>query len=373
MGVKFLFALNIIFRVMIRYIKGNLLEDDAQALVNTVNTVGVMGKGIALQFREAFPQNYKLYSKACKAGEVKVGQMFITVEFTVLGNRFIINFPTKQHWRNPSEYSFIESGLIALRQEIINRDIKSIAIPPLGTNNGGLSWSIVREMIESKLGDLDCDIRLYEPNAAIAEKMKQERVKLTPARAMLLDVMCDLRDYDEFDSVFAAEKIVYFLQRFGARDQFKILFQRYYYGPYSGGTIAHVLYALNGSYIKGMTGMQLKPFDVIWMGDDTHEIVTAFLNKPEYSRYKKIAEDTKLFLRGYYSNYSLELLSSVDYILCNSEHFKEWKSMPESIIIKKLNEELSHWNSHKRSLFANNLYYLTNIFRHLSDYSFLYN
>ena len=358
---------------MIRYIKGNLLEDDAQALVNTVNTVGVMGKGLALQFREAFPQNYKLYSKACKAGKVRVGEMFITTEMTVLGSRFIINFPTKQHWRNPSEYSFIENGLNALRQEIINLGISSIAIPPLGTNNGGLNWNIVREMIESKLGDLDCDIRIYEPNAIIVEKMKQERVKLTPARAMLLDVMCDLRNYDEFDSVFAAEKIVYFLQRFGAQDQFKITFQRYYYGPYSGGIIAHVLYALNGSYIKGMTGMRSKPFDVIYIADDTQEIVTAFLNQSENSSYKTIAERTKQFLRGYYSNYSLELLSSVDYILCNNEHFKEWQSLPEDSIIKDLNDEIAHWNTHKRNLLAHNRYYLTHIFHHLLDYRFLYN
>lgn len=358
---------------MITRVTGNLLEDNAQALVNTVNTVGVMGKGIALQFRELFPQNYKLYSQACKAGEVKIGQMFITTENTLLGSKIIVNFPTKMHWRNPSEYHFIKSGLSALKQEIINRGIKSIAIPPLGTNNGGLNWNTVREMIEEELGDLDCDIRLYEPNAVIVEKMKKERVKLTPARAMLLDVMCDLRDYDEFNSVFAAEKIVYFLQRFGAQNQFKIKFQRYYYGPYSGGVIAHVLYALNGSYIKGMTGMRSKPFDVISMNDDTHTIVADYLNKDENDSYKTIVETTKQFFRGYYSNYSLELLSSVDFILCNNDDFKGWHTMPTDRIIKELYEEISNWNSHKRNLLTNYRYYLSDILNHLANYSFLYN
>ncbi len=122
---------------MIKYITGNLLLDDAQALVNTVNTVGVMGKGIALQFRETFPDNYKAYKKACKDGKLDIGKMFIFDESTLHGRKLIVNFPTKTTWRKPSEYSYIESGLQALRSEIIVRHIASIAIPPLGSHNGG--------------------------------------------------------------------------------------------------------------------------------------------------------------------------------------------------------------------------------------------
>lgn len=357
---------------MITYLKGNLLEDNAQALVNTVNTVGVMGKGIALQFKERFPQNYKLYSQACKAGEVQIGRMFITIEKTLLGCKTIINFPTKQHWRKPSEYVYIESGLVALRQEIVNRGIKSVAIPPLGTNNGGLNWTVVRDMIETQLADLDCDIRLYEPNAVIVERMKQERAKLTPARAMLLDVMCDLIEFDEIDSVFAAEKIVYFLQRFGAQNQFKIDFERSYYGPYSGGKIAHVLYYLNGSYIKGMVGMQVKPFEEIWIANGTREAVNEFLNRLENLDYKSISEKTKVFLRGFYSNYSLELLATVDYLLCNDERLKNWQLMSLDEVIRITKEDIASWSQRKRNIFNDNNYYLDIVLRHLKEYPQIY-
>lgn len=239
---------------MIIIVKGNLLLDNAETLVNTVNTVGVMGKGIALQFREAFPHNYNIYRKVCKEGKLHIGEVLVVEECRTDGNKLIINFPTKTTWRKPSEDVYVERGLIALRREIIIRKIHSIAIPPLGSHNGGLDWSRVKPMIFAALEDLDYDIHLYEPSVAIIEKMKKERIRLTPARAMLLDVMEDLTSFGEFDSVFAAEKIVYFLQRLGAADIFKVKFSRYYYGPYSGGVIAHVLYALNGSYIKGMTG-----------------------------------------------------------------------------------------------------------------------
>ena len=115
---------------MIHYVKGNLLESEAEALVNTVNTVGVMGKGIALQFREAFPNNYRVYRDACHHGELQVGQVLITEDSNlVYGHKKIVNFPTKTHWKMPSEYSYIEQGLAALRDEIIKRGIRSIAIP----------------------------------------------------------------------------------------------------------------------------------------------------------------------------------------------------------------------------------------------------
>ena len=232
---------------MITFVKGDLLADSAQALVNTVNTVGVMGKGIALQFKELFPENYKIYRKACKDGKFTTGMLLITESQKLSGTKLIINFPTKTTWRKPSEYSYIESGLEALRNKIQEIGIQSIAIPPLGSHNGGLDWARVKRMIIDTLSDLDCDIRIYEPSDAIIERMKAERVNLTPARAMLLDVLCDMVSYGEFISVFAAEKAVYFLQRMGANHIFKIDFIRGYYGPYSGGKIAHVMYYLNGS------------------------------------------------------------------------------------------------------------------------------
>ncbi|MEZ0131231.1 macro domain-containing protein, partial [Flavobacterium sp. LBUM151] len=236
---------------MLKFIKGNLLDSDAQALVNTVNTVGVMGKGIALQFKNQFPNNYKIYAKACKNNEFHIGELLVTEEESLLGGKkIIINFPTKTDWRKPSEYSYIEKGMIELVNVIKDRNIKSIAIPPLGAGNGGLDWDKVSRLMKYYLKDVDSEITIFQPNDAIEEVLKKERVKLTPARAMLLSVLFELVRNGEFVSEFAAEKIAYFLQKFGAKDNFKLEFSANFYGPYSG-KVKHVLYYLNGSYITG--------------------------------------------------------------------------------------------------------------------------
>ena len=341
---------------MITFVKGDLLTDDAQALVNTVNTVGVMGKGIALQFKERFPDNYNIYRKVCKEGNFTVGQLLITESKRLEGTKLIVNFPTKTTWRKPSEYSYIEAGLIELRSKIQTLGIRSRAIPPLGSHNGGLDWARVRDMIIHYLGDLKCDIRLYEPSDVIIERLKEERVRLTPARAMLLDVLCDMVSYGEFVSVFAAEKVVYFLQRLGAKDIFKIEFTRGYYGPYSGGKIAHVLYYLNGSYLKGMVGMQNRPFDAIWLLEDTAQYITSYLDTPENKDYRDIANRAKEFLRGYYSNYSLELLSTIDYILCNDLSITDLKDLDEVTFVDTINNNISSWNSRKQRIFTGSRY-----------------
>jgi len=150
---------------MIHYTQGNLFDSDAEVLVNTVNTVGVMGKGIALMFKERFPQNMLEYARACKANEVKTGQMFVTETHALLNPRWVVNFPTKQHWRNPSKMEWITSGLEDLKQFIIEKNITSIAIPPLGAGNGKLAWNDVRLEIERSLSDLiHVDIFIYQPS-----------------------------------------------------------------------------------------------------------------------------------------------------------------------------------------------------------------
>src|SRR4051812_17859937 len=149
---------------MIKKSRGNLLDAQAQALVNTVNTVGIMGKGIALQFKKVYPRNYDEYRLACEAGKVELGRMF-TVDLAALdGPRFVINFPTKQHWRGKSKIEDIEAGLHALVAEVRSLGIRSIAVPPLGCGNGGLDWSQVRPLIETVLSELpDVHVYLYEP------------------------------------------------------------------------------------------------------------------------------------------------------------------------------------------------------------------
>ncbi|MGO1788388.1 MAG: type II toxin-antitoxin system antitoxin DNA ADP-ribosyl glycohydrolase DarG [Sphingobacterium sp.] len=148
---------------MIKFLKGDLLQSDAEALVNTVNTVGVMGKGIALQFKNQYPYNYKLYKEACKKGELKVGEVLVVKDGDILCKKYIINFPTKEHWRSPSEISYIQQGLEALKESIKEYNIKSLAIPPLGCGNGGLDWNMVKPMIIGALGELEIDIYVYEP------------------------------------------------------------------------------------------------------------------------------------------------------------------------------------------------------------------
>ena len=335
---------------MISYVKGNLFDSDAQALVNTVNTVGVMGKGIALQFKEAYPDNYRIYRKVCKDGTFSVGQMLVTTANDIYSGqiRTIINFPTKTDWRKPSEYVYIENGLKALRTEIVERGIKSIAIPPLGSSNGGLNWAQVKEMIVSALCDLDCDIRIYEPTVKIQERMKAERTKLNPARAMLLDVACDLSAHGEFLSEFAAEKIVYFLQRFGAANVFNLQYKPYIYGPYSG-KVRYVLHHLNGSYVSGMSDLNNKPFENIWLLPGTYEAVQEFLADEKNKEYCQIAERTKSFLSGYYSNFGLELLASVDFILQNQVNSS---SFDDDAIVLLVLDYIKDWSERKKRLFT---------------------
>ncbi len=184
------------------------------------------------------------------------------------------------------------------------------------------------------------------------ERMKKERVRLTPARAILLEVLYDLVDYGEFVSVFAAEKVVYFLQRLGGKDIFKIQFERGFYGPYSKGKIAHVLYYLNGGYVMGMVGMQPQPFDNIWIIPEGKADVRAFLAGDENIAYRQLAEKCKTFLRGYYSNYSLELLATVDFLLNEDQSLKDWKQADESEVIDRINADLANWSQRKNRKFV---------------------
>jgi O-acetyl-ADP-ribose deacetylase (regulator of RNase III) len=153
---------------MIKYVKGNLLDSPAVALVNTVNTVGVMGKGIALQFKQAYPHNFAVYKNACRIGQVEIGKILAVKDRDlILGDKLIINLPTKTHWRLPSEYGYIERGLIALRAYLIENDIKSLAMPAPGCGNGGLDWNLVKPILEKYLGGLDSRIDVYEPDYKI--------------------------------------------------------------------------------------------------------------------------------------------------------------------------------------------------------------
>ena len=313
------------------------------ALVNTVNLVGVMGKGIALQFKKQFPINFKLYKKACEENTIGIGKLLVTKEQTVFGEKIIINFPTKKDWRKSSEYSYIEDGLDDLIRIIGEYHIKSVAIPPLGAGNGGLHWEIVKKIIEGKLSSLPIDIIVYEPNAVIVDRMKSERVKLTPARALLLYVLFDLVKHGEYISEFSTEKICYFLQRFGANELFKLKFEAKYYGPYSG-KVRFVLNALNGSYILGYSDMDKKPFESLSLIADSFGEIEDIVNKNDFLR--DVAAKTKCFLDGFYSDFGLELLSSIDYVMCQYGN----------ISVDEIYQRLSQWNHRKGKIFNDHKY-----------------
>jgi len=328
---------------MIQFIEGNLLESKADAIVNTVNTVGVMGKGIALQFKNMFPANFREYEKACKDKTIGIGKLIITEEQTLMsGKKIIINFPTKTDWRKPSEYGYIESGLKALVKTIEDRNIKSIEIPPLGAGNGGLVWHKVQTIIEKYLSALSCDVYVYQPNYVMKEALKKERVTLTPARAMLLAVLYELVRSGEFVSEFASEKVAYFLQRFGAKNVFKLDYQPNFYGPYSG-KVKHVLYYLNGSYISGFSSKDKKPFDELELLMDAEKDVLKYLEANTEDGYLSIVDKTKQFLNGFYSSFGLELLSTIDFIA--QQH-----ATNDSVLIT---EELENWSNRKKTLFSN--------------------
>lgn len=332
-----------LFLIMIQFTEGNILESTAQALVNTVNTEGVMGKGIALQFKKAFPYNFKVYQEACKKRVIGVGKLLAVKDESLLGGeKVIINFPTKTSWRKPSEYSYIEKGLEDLVSIIQKENIHSIAIPPLGAGQGGLNWEKVKSLLEDKLSSLNIDVFIYEPNRKIKEELKKERVKLTPARAMLLAMLYELVRNGEFASEFAAEKIAYFLQKFGAKEEMKLEFQPNFYGPYSS-KVRHVLYYLNGSYLKGYSAKDKKPFEELEMIMEGETDVIKFLNQSQNKQYLLIVERTKKFLEGFYSNFALELLSTVDFIE------KEFHLKEEEAIRAKIED----WSDRKKMLFSN--------------------
>ncbi len=326
---------------MITYKTGNLLEAPVEALVNTVNTVGVMGKGVALQFKNAFPENYKAYSDAVKSGSFHLGEVLVVPVKTIGTARYIINFPTKAHWRFPSRLEWIQSGLKDLHAKIQKHGIRSIALPPLGCGNGGLDWNQVRHLIENELSDLDAEIVIYEPSQKVQELLKQEErpsaAKLTHVRAMLLQLLYNYRALGEFTSEFAAEKLSYFLQRFGEK-QLKLDFQEGIYGPYSG-KVRHILFAVNGYYLKGYEQKDTKPFEHLEMMVDKAPQIQDFikfeLSKEEQERLSKVAS----LIDGFESPYGLELLATVDFLIHKTQTFD-----PKEII-------QNLWSDRKKDLF----------------------
>lgn len=323
---------------MITFTKGNLLEAQTEALVNTVNTVGVMGKGIALMFKERFAENYRLYASACKAKELRTGKMFITAVHELDGPRWIVNFPTKQHWRAPSRLEWIVEGLQDLRNFLLEKRIRSIAIPPLGAGNGGLDWTAVREQIEIALGDLEAEILVFEPTKQYQNVAKRAGVeKLTPARALIAELVRRYWVLGMECSLLEIQKLAWFLEREIEKIGLKPLdlrFEANKYGPYAD-RLRHLLEGLDGNYLHCEKRISdADPLDVIWFDDDRKSFVQTYL-KTEAQAYAQALESTADLIDGFESPFGMELLATVDWLIAR-EHVA-----PD---VPALREGLRHWS-----------------------------
>ena len=305
---------------MIKFTTGNLLDSNAQALVNTVNTVGVMGKGIALMFKERFPENFKAYEAATREGKVQVGSMFVTERKDMFGPKWIINFPTKKHWRHPSKIEWIERGLDDLVSVIKRLSIRSVALPPLGAGNGGLEWSIVRELIADKMGGLDLDIVVFEPTSKYQNVAKRDGVqKLTPARAIIAELVRRYWVLGIECTFLEVQKLAWFAERVieteGTQNPLKLDFVAHVYGPYAS-RLNHLLNSMDGSYLHCDKRIaDAGPFDLIWFDDKKADSVQTYLRSAEGMEFRPIVSRVSDIIDGFESPLGMELLATVDWLI----------------------------------------------------------
>lgn len=325
---------------MIKYEKGNLLEAGTEALVNTVNTVGVMGKGIALQFKQAFPENFKVYEKAYRNGELKPGKVLFVPTGQFVNPKYILNFPTKRHWRSKARLEDIEEGLIDLVRLIKENNIKSIAIPPLGCGFGGLDWKDVRPRIEKAVEELeDVEVVLYEPSGAPKPediKISTKQPNMTVGRAALIALVSQYAIAGYKLTLLEVQKLAYFLQALG--EPLKLDFQKHKFGPYAEN-LNFVLQRLEGHYIRGYGDRSQSA--AIHLLPGAEEEAYKFLQKyPEtLARVNQVAQ----LINGFESPYGMELLSTVLWLAIENEEASE----NLSVAIK----EFLNWNTRKREKF----------------------
>lgn len=325
---------------------GNLLEADVDALVNTVNTVGVMGKGIALQFRRAYPDMFRDYQRAARAGEVRLGSMHVWATRSLTGPRYIINFPTKGHWRSRSQLPDIESGLDDLVRLIGEKGITSVAVPPLGCGNGGLAWVDVEPRIRAKLGALaDVDVVLFAPQApppASSMRTTAPRQPLTESRATLVALLDGYaRRAIGGVSPIEVQKLTYFLQVAG--QPLRLDFRKHLYGPYADN-LRHVLIAMEGHHLTGYGDGSLPVADAEPLrllphaAEEAKDVLAA--SPAAKARVGQVLD----LVEGFESPYSLELLASVHWL---AEH--DCRGTPDEHCIAR---SLQKWSPRKSRMFG---------------------
>jgi len=328
--------------------RGNLLEADVEALVNTVNTVGVMGKGIALQFKKAFPDNFEAYKRESDAERLEIGRVFVYQVGGITNPRDIINFPTKKHWRERSRIEFIREGLKSLVEAIRTYNISSIAIPPLGCGNGGLNWDEVRPLIEEAMTQVP-NVRalVYEPaGTPPVEQMvnRTERPKLTPGRAAVLALMNRylVPGYLYRLSLLELQKLAYFLQVAG--EPLRLKYEAFRYGPYADN-LRHVLNRLEGHYIRGYGDGRNKPETPLELlpgvaDEAENRLITQSTTKERLNRVAELIE-------GFETPYGMELLATVHWVAQKSEH----AAADADVAIK----DVRNWNARKAKFPPNHI------------------
>ena len=305
---------------MVSFAQGNLLEAKVEAVVNTVNTVGIMGKGIALMFKERFPDNYDAYVRACKNAEIRLGKMFVTGEWNLFGRQWIINFPTKRHWRGNTRLEWIQDGLQDLVRVIGENEIRSIAIPPLGCGNGGLEWSEVRPLIVAALDRIN-GLRaiVYEPTEQYQNVVKRKGVRtLTPARALIVEMIrryCLLGEC----SILEVQKLAWFVERgarrLGIEDPLRFEFAANLYGPYSHN-LQKLLDSLDGSYLSCDRRLaDVGPMDIIWFNDTKNDVLYDYLRTGDGLAYARVIQWAAFAIDGFESPLEMELLATVDWLI----------------------------------------------------------
>lgn len=325
---------------MLAFTRGSLLEAESEALVNTVNTVGVMGKGVALQFKQAFPDNYAAYRAACARDEVQLGRMFIFDRETLEKPRYIVNFPTKRHWKGKSRIEDIEAGLSDLHRVVVDLEIQSIALPAVGCGNGGLDWRDIKPLIEAYLGDLEASVTVFEPvGPPPPQRMRigTKRPRMTPGRAALVGLLGRYLEPGFGASMLEVQKLLYLLQVAG--EELKLSFVKGPYGPYADA-VNHVLQALEGHYLRGYGDRSRGGEAHLLEGaaDEAEEFLK--LHPETRARFDRVLE----LIEGFESPYGLELLTTA-----------HWVALQEDLAPDDLDAAVGRiqtWNARKKKLFT---------------------
>lgn len=324
---------------MIEYKQGDLLASNVEAIVNTVNCVGVMGRGIALQFKKQYPDNFKYYEAACKGNELAPGKMLVYETNTLINPRLIINFPTKCHWREASKIEYIEAGLFSLLNVIQAYNIKTIAVPPLGCGLGGLEWSEVRQRMESAFARLsDVRVIIFEPKGTPPAKgMARSSIipNMTKGRAALVSLTKRYLDglLDPFVTLLEIHKLMYFLQESG--EPLKLKYVEYLYGPYAIN-LSHVLTYIEGHMLLGYADGGDNPDKQIQIVPGADKAASVFLEKysETLGRINRVSE----LIEGFETPFGMELLATVHWVAKN-----EKQATTDTII-----EKIYSWNRQKR-------------------------